>query len=59
MGLYWMPCGKALPENAPVCLPCDRPFQATEASHRPLPDNLRESICPFSRGEIDERIEIS
>jgi hypothetical protein len=59
MGLYWMPRGTALAENAPVCLPCDRLSLSTEASHPPLPDNLRESMCPFSKGESNERIEIS
>ena len=59
MGLSWMPRGTALAKNAPVCLPCDRPFQATEDSHPLLPDNLRESMCPFSKGESNERIEIS
>lgn len=59
MALSWMLCGKALPEDAPVCLPCCGPVQSTEATYPHSPDNLRESVRPVSRGESDERIEIS
>jgi hypothetical protein len=50
MGLYWMPRGTALAENATVWLPCDRLFQATEASHPPLPTTYGKA-CVRSQKE--------
>ena len=59
MVMYWMPCGKALPEDAPVCLLCGSTVKSTEATHPHRPDTLRESVRPLLRGESDERTEIS
>jgi hypothetical protein len=57
--MYWMPCGKALTEDAPDCLLCGSPVKSTEATHPHPPDTLRESVRLLLRGESYERIEIS
>ncbi len=59
MAICWMPCGKALPEDALACLKSGSSFKSTEATHAHRPDNPRESVCPVSRGESDERIDLS
>lgn len=44
MAISWIPCVRALPEDAPVCLPCGSPVKSTEATYPHSPDNLRESV---------------
>src|SRR5260370_7480982 len=49
MFLYWMPCGKALPEDAPVCLLRGSPVKSTEATHPHRPDTLFRMQTPQER----------